>query len=276
MHLFDIGSSEPSTTLRIPYNPTSPPQLITLHSHSPVVSILGVTPSAIAVFHLDNTASPPTLQLHSTSSLPLPSPPSIILPVDPMARAHGALVADYPPNSPISPIGPSFDNPSPSHGKHVRDALASISASGRLAFWIPNESEDVTNGATGWVCTGSIETGRTDIRLARCSSAKKTAIVSLEDGVEQLTIWDSKESEFSSGLEYNRQFDEPIHDLDWTSTDTDESLSILAVGFTHRVVLFAQQRTTYFDQEATWMVLGDIDLTKLVANRFSSLLFWTY
>lgn len=105
--------------------------------------------------------------------------------------------------------------------------------------------------------------------------------VSLENGEETLSIWDSKESEFASGLEYSHSFmptseasDEEewkIRDLDWTSTRTgvsssgtggQQESSILAVGFSHRIVILCQQRMTYFDQEPAWMILGDINLTR--------------
>lgn len=111
--------------------------------------------------------------------------------------------------------------------------------------------------------------------------------VSLEGGKEFLTIWDSKESEFSSGLEYSHCFipegedanDEQwrIRDLDWTSTGLQagaaigghQESSILAVGFPHRVAILCQQRMTYFDQEPAWMILGDIDLTQWTPNPIS-------
>jgi rabconnectin-3a len=87
-------------------------------------------------------------------------------------------------------------------------------------------------------------------------------LVSTEVETERLTIWDSKESEFASGLEYRHAFDDVINDLDWTSTDSDDAQSILAVGFNHRIVLLCQQRMTYFDQEAAWAILGEVDLMR--------------
>lgn len=113
--------------------------------------------------------------------------------------------------------------------------------------------------------------------------------VSVENGVETLSIWDSKESEFASGLEYSHSFLPPstsaphtddelenfrIHDLDWTSTGSglpspdrgtgggQQESSILAVGFPHKVVMLCQQRMTYFDQEPAWTILGEIDLLR--------------
>src|SRR5579863_4803068 len=72
------------------------------------------------------------------------------------------------------------------------------------------------------------------------------AVVPRADG-EELTIWDSKESEFSSGLEYMKilSSSDQVHDLDWNSTPDGQS--ILAVGFARRVEILCQQRMTYFD-----------------------------
>ena len=75
---------------------------------------------------------------------------------------------------------------------------------------------------------------------------------------EELSIWDSKESEFASGLEYRTTFDHRIADLDWSSTP--DAQSILAVGFDHHILLLCQQRMTYFNDEPAWGVLGRIDI----------------
>ena len=97
------------------------------------------------------------------------------------------------------------------------DVLLSVSEDGELAFWVPE-----TNGKTGWRCTGKVRTCRTGFRKVRCSSAKKTALSKSNIGItylkfdivssstqvvggskgDELTIWDSTESEFASGLEY--------------------------------------------------------------------------
>jgi hypothetical protein len=105
------------------------------------------------------------------------------------------------------------------------DVLVSISDIGELAFWVPDISGE--GSKISWRCTGKINTGRKSIGMARCSSAKKTVLgdsfpIGLlsnmntyhlrkvvkepsEQG-QELTIWDSKESEFSSGLEYRNVF----------------------------------------------------------------------
>ena len=102
------------------------------------------------------------------------------------------------------------------------DVLLSVSEDGELAFWVPE-----TNRKIGWRCTGKVRTYRTGFRKVRCSSAKKTAlsklniktssvsdlitlffhiqVVSIPNG-DELTIWDSTESEFASGLEYRGEY----------------------------------------------------------------------
>ncbi|KAF9514679.1 hypothetical protein BS47DRAFT_1392270 [Hydnum rufescens UP504] len=254
VHLFTPGTVKPSLTMCIVHTPPSIPHLLATPLSSSMTSIISITTVSISTFTLERGPLGPTLELHSVSALPLPSPPSLILPVEPMAWAHQPL--QHPPDLISSPIA------SPSKHRYnssntTQDTLVSVSDQGHLSFWIPEASS-----TQGWMCTGSIHTGQNGIRLARCSSAKKTAIVSTEDERERLTIWDSKESEFASGLEYSHEFDDVINDLDWTSTDSDDAQSILAVGFNHRIVLLCQQRMTYFDQEAAWAILGEVDLVR--------------
>ena len=89
------------------------------------------------------------------------------------------------------------------------------------------------------------------------------AVVPRADG-EELTIWDSKVSEFSSGLEYVTALgsSDQVHDLDWSSTPDGQS--ILAVGFAYRVEILCQQRMTYFDDGPSWGVIRRIDIEKWV------------
>ena len=51
-----------------------------------------------------------------------------------------------------------------------RDVLLSVGSDGELMFWVPEGK------GSGWRCTGSVRTGRKKIRMARCSSAKKTVL----------------------------------------------------------------------------------------------------
>ena len=82
----------------------------------------------------------------------------------------------------------------------------------------------------------------------------------------ELTIWNSTESEFATGLEYQRVFGtgDQIQDLDWTATPDGQS--ILAVGFAHRVELLCQQRMTYFDNAPGWGVCWKVDFTRYVPS----------
>jgi hypothetical protein len=175
--------SKPPATLSIP-----PVKSLYSLPCNGLESIVGITPS-LSVVHVNVQHSPvPSLTLNSHSSLPLSSPPSMILPVDPMGWSS-------------------------THSWMEHDVLLSVSECGELAFWESSSTSE-------WRCTGNVKTGRSGFRKARCSSAKKSALSAfsvLESFLpsslwpplvmqgkdeEELTIWDSKESEFASGLEY--------------------------------------------------------------------------
>ena len=92
-----------------------------------------------------------SLRIASRSFLPLDPQPSHILPVDPMAWTGPYLSGKK-----------GMDH----------DVLLSVTAEGELAFWVPNDASE----GQGWKCTGKVRTGRTGLRKARCSSAKKSAL----------------------------------------------------------------------------------------------------
>ncbi len=95
----------------------------------------------------------------------------MILPVDPMAW--------------VGQLGSGTRGTSLEH-----DVLLSVSDDGELAFWVPGDdsgertkavdghSANVLNGAgtSGWACTGKVRTGRKGVRIAGCSSAKKSVL----------------------------------------------------------------------------------------------------
>ncbi|KAG8885003.1 regulator of (H+)-ATPase in vacuolar membrane [Tulasnella sp. 331] len=189
------------------------------------------------------------LRLQETKPLPVDSPPALIMPVDPMAWR--------PPTDKdrtVANLG---------HRHMTRDAFVSVSPEGELCFWVASTSISGLNGKRkttelpGWRSTGRVRTRRREIAMAQCSSAKKTVlVVDLPEG-QEVTIWDSIESEFSSGLEHRQVFSEEVNDLDWTSTY--DGLSILALGFAQKVVLLSSQRMSYFDERPTWGVLKVLD-----------------
>lgn len=83
-----------------------------------------------------------------------------------------------------------------------------------------------------------------------------------------MTIWDSKVSAFSTGLEHTHLFDagEEVQDLDWTSTS--DLQSVLAVGFKHKVVLVCEQRMSYGESGQAWGPFLTIDLNQYVQFRY--------
>ncbi|KAJ7596877.1 RAVE protein 1 C terminal-domain-containing protein [Mycena floridula] len=230
--------------------------LFTVPSFSRHETIIGIT-EGLEIVHIHVTTATekdalPMLSVHSHNSLPLPHSPKIILPVDPMAWGSGAK-------------GPGVEH----------DILLSVSDIGELAFWVLEERHcPAVNGQTstsddawGWRCTGKVRTHRSSIRKARCSSAKKTALIVPTPGGEELTIWDSKESEFASGLEHCTISSETINDLDWSSTP--DMQSILAVGYLHRVELLCQQRMTYFDDGPAWAVCWRVEIGHFIPYPIS-------
>ncbi|CAK5264601.1 unnamed protein product [Mycena citricolor] len=222
--------------LRLSTQPTSAlslPEIISLFSlpsDSGSEAIFGITRD-FSVIQVKVEAAGLVLEAHST--LPV-STPKMILPVDPMAwNKLGSWAA--------------------------RDIFLSVSDSGELAFWTRTRNE--------WRCTGSVKTNKTGITKARCSSVKKTALVVSTPEGDELTIWDSKESEFATGLEYHCVYKESINDLDWSSTP--DAQSILAVGFLHHVELLCQQRSTYFDQAIGWLKCWTIDIGSFIPYQIS-------
>jgi hypothetical protein len=108
----------------------------------------GPTPSICHVHAVSRET--PSLSLISQTALPLPSPATFTLPVDPMGWI-----------SSHDPAGME------------RDVLLSVDRDGQLMFWIPEGK------TSGWRCTGKVRTGRRNIRMARCSSAKRTVLSAL-------------------------------------------------------------------------------------------------
>jgi len=166
--------------------------LFSLPSDCARESLLGITAGmSIVHVHVGHTNS---LALHSHDTLPLPFLPVMIIPVDPMGWSS-------------------------SLSEREQAVLLSVSEHGDLAFWACE-----MGSKPDWRCTGRVSTGRSSLKLAACSSAKKSALGKLSFAVpyaahplvyipvvpvtegEELTIWDSKESEFASGLEFGKVY----------------------------------------------------------------------
>lgn len=161
---------------------------------------------------------------------------------------------------PVDPMGWIRHATSTSLDDLSQDLFMTAShATGVLSFWrptlLPRAKSDY------WSRTGKVKTFREQIRLIRCSSAKKSAVVSATPEGDELTIWDSKSSQFSTGLEFSCTFDSSVNDLDWTCTP--DSQSILAVGFSHRVVLYAQRRIEHLTEGDAWVPIHEITTNQL-------------
>ncbi|KAI0778601.1 WD repeat-containing protein [Trametes elegans] len=261
----------PPATVRVP-SLTSLFALSPSSHASPYRTLVGITASqTVVVISATISGTSTSLSILSETPLPLPVPPKLILPVDPMAW--------------VGQLGSGTRGIAQTH-----DVLLSVSEEGELAFWIPEgslegppdraASNGQVNGVNGadkprgreghivvWKCTGQVRTGRKGFSMARCSSAKKSVLVVPTPEGEELTIWDSKESEFALGLEYREVLSDPIRDLDWAATPDGQS--ILAVGFAHRVELLCQQRATYFDETAGWSVCWKIDMSGMIPHPIS-------
>ncbi|TDL28114.1 hypothetical protein BD410DRAFT_870276 [Rickenella mellea] len=250
-----LQPAEPATVLVVPKLAS----LFCLPSNESNTSVIGITPDCDIV-HIRVSGisiTPPAMKMYAQTRLPLQTPPKMIMPVDPMAWSDASRDA------------------SKNTDERKHDVLLSVTEDGELSYWVAKAAGHPNEGYDSWFCTGSVRTGRRGMRMARCSSAKKSALViSTPDG-DELTIWDSKVSEFATGLEYKNIFSTPdtVNDLDWTSTP--DSQSILAVGFAHHFVLLCQQRMTYFDQEPAWGVCCRIDIGHMTPHTIGDSIWLT-
>ena len=167
------------------------------------------------------TDDKPKVKLLSHYELPVEGgEPHLILPVDPMGW-HSSTI-DWKNNVPL------------------QDMILTVSKSGVLEFWSPelghhykdekphgersghaHNGNQPSEGDLPWRRTGVVRTGRNNVSTARCSSRKKTvlgelvpfsrkeltSVCTIEDGPQEMTIWDSNVSEFSTGLELTHTFE---------------------------------------------------------------------
>jgi hypothetical protein len=132
--------STPPVTLSLPHVSS----LFSLPSHGIHNSIIGVTPDMSVIHvHISDTR---ILSSSSCKALPISSPPIMIIPVDPMGWTEHQTWSE-------------------------QAILLSVSKQGDLEFW----SHEVVS-TQDWKCIGRISTGRTNLKLAVCSSAKKSAL----------------------------------------------------------------------------------------------------
>ena len=219
-----------------------------------------VSPADASSFSVEDIpAESPSVRLFSSYRLPIEhsarhqhASPALVLPVDPMGW-HQSVI-DWETNS------------------TRQDMILTVSSDGCLEFWQPHlhehslldPSDRIVHGAQHqlpWIRSGIVRTGKTNFEMARCSARKKTVLVcGAPGGRQEVTIWDSVVSEFSTGLEWTQEFDEPIQDLDWTTTS--DLQSVLAIGHKHKVVLVCEQRLSYVDSTPGWAPFITIDMMR--------------
>ena len=160
--------TSPSTSLSVP--PLTLLFVLPAPHSNPTRTLVGVTTSHSVLLISATLFGPsPSLMLLSEHALPLSAPPTMVLPVDPMAW-----------------VGQSGSKADATEG---HDVLLSVSEEGELAFWIlenipsvlaSNGDARVINGVAEaemvWKCTGKVRTGKRGITMASCSSAKKSCL----------------------------------------------------------------------------------------------------
>jgi hypothetical protein len=140
----------------------------------------------------------------------------------------------------------------------ARDIAISYTKSGEIKSWTARVN--TTERRLDWLLTSSVETGIQNPSLASGTSIRKAALVDEEKTT--LTIWNTR----SAQLEYEETFrgSGVIQDLDWSSTPDNQS--ILAVGFPHRVVIYAQLRYDYINAGPSWVQIRDVRIRDITPH----------
>ena len=169
--------------------------------------------------------------------------------IDEFCRFNLGLEDDLAFVLPIDPAG-STSSVTEFLDAFARDVALSYTQGGIVRTW--TSRVNAGDKSVEWLATSTISTGIEKPSLASGSSIRKVALV--DASRNGLTIWDSR----SGQLEHDEQFasQEVIGDLDWSSTPDDQS--ILAVGFPHRVFIFAQMRYDYTEEGPAWAPIREI------------------
>jgi len=135
------------------------------------------------------------------------------------------------------------------------DVALSYDGIGTLSTW--NASVDTEKRKVQWKRTNVVLTGVANASVVGISSTRKAAFV--ESTRTRLTIWDSRDSELEHEVDFEKH--ESVRSLHWTSTDARSS--ILAVGLTHKVLIYSQLRYDYLDARTSWATIRVINITNV-------------
>jgi WD40 repeat protein len=140
----------------------------------------------------------------------------------------------------------------------ARDIAISYTKTGQIKSWTARVNKEKRK--LDWLLTSSVDTGVHNPSLASGTSIRKAALVDAEKTT--LTIWNTR----SAQLEYEETFEGNgvIQDLDWSSTPDNQS--ILAVGFPHRVVIYAQLRYDYLNAGPSWVQIRDVRIRDITPH----------
>lgn len=140
----------------------------------------------------------------------------------------------------------------------ARDIAISYTKYGQIKSWTARVNTEERR--LDWLLTSSVDTSIHNPSLASGTSIRKAALVDAEKTT--LTIWNTR----SAQLEYEETFEGNgvIQDLDWSSTPDNQS--ILAVGFPHRVVIYAQLRYDYLNAGPSWVQIRDVRIRDITPH----------
>lgn len=140
----------------------------------------------------------------------------------------------------------------------ARDVAISYTHSGVIRTWTARVNEE--EHKLEWLETSKVETSIINPSLASGTSIRKAALV--DEDQTTLTIWNTR----SAQLEYEETFkgNGVICDLDWSFTPDNQS--ILAVGFPHRIVIYAQLRYDYLNAGPSWVQVRDVRIRDITPH----------
>lgn len=113
---------------------------------------------------------------------------------------------------------------------------------------------DVPGRHIYWLKTFEVNTGFENVSHIRGSSIDKICIV--DSTQKQMALWDLRKGV----LEYEQVFDEPVKDIDWTSTEFGQS--IVSIGFENYSLLFTQLRYDYTNKNPSYLPIEKIDIVQ--------------
>ncbi|AEY96926.1 FAEL063Wp [Eremothecium gossypii FDAG1] len=145
----------------------------------------------------------------------------------------------------------TIDPVQPSSGGD-RDLITLITRTGTIRTYKAVVASDLSR--VQWMLTHILDTNIEDCSLIAGSSINKTCVI--DSTKKEITIWDLKRGV----LEYTHLFQDAVRDIDWTSTNSGQS--IISIGFNSHVLLLTQQRYDYTNKLPTFLPIKRLDITK--------------